>query len=76
MLAFRTRLSTLASLYFWLISARRFNKVEFSSLNWATLVYEKKRSQCISSADYKRGMKALDKELLARVNKHLRLELS
>lgn len=34
--AFKTLLSTAASLYFWLMSVRRFSREEFSTLNWET----------------------------------------
>lgn len=37
-------LSTEASLYFWLTSVRRFNKVEFSTLNWDTYIIKTLRS--------------------------------
>lgn len=36
--AFKTLLSTADALYFWLMSERRFNKLEFSTLSWETYI--------------------------------------
>lgn len=43
---FRTLLSTAASLYFWLMSARRFSTDKFSTLTWLTCVSSSVKWAC------------------------------